>query len=470
MAVLEQVEQFCVEHQLLHRGERIVVACSGGPDSLALLVILWRLRRKYDLHILAAHFEHGIRGAESKADADFVRAFCRQWGIPLQLEAADVPQAAAAQGLSLETAARELRYHFLERVRQTAGFDAIAVAHHADDQAETVLMRILRGTGTQGLAAMRPRSGAGGHIIRPLLGVTKTAIRAFCAAQGLQPCEDATNAQADCTRNRLRLATLPALKQAYNPELTRALCQLAEVAAAETDYIASQIEKLWQDTKRVRQQPLAISQQGFSQLPLALQRGLVRRFWQAATGSRQDLGFGQSEKLCLLLQTGKTSCKLELPHGFVAQLAYGWLTCALRAENMAAAPTPAVLRVPGCTQWGRYLCTAVWRDELTPALTPWELYLFPEDFAEPLVIRQRATGDMIQLPGGRKKLKKLLIDDKIPQQERDQLPILATGHEVLWVAGHRRSTRCAVAFDRPLKRRVLYLKLERREEIYHDAR
>ncbi len=467
--VLEQVEQFCAEHQLLHRGDRIVVACSGGSDSLALLVILWRLRRKYDLHILAAHFEHGIRGAESKADADFVQDFCQQRGITLQLAAADVPKAAAAQGLSLETAARELRYRFLERVRQSAGFDAIAVAHHADDQAETVLMRILRGTGTQGLAAMRPRSGKDGTIIRPLLGVNKAAIRAFCVAQGLQPCEDATNEQAECTRNRLRLVTLPALKQAYNPELTRALCQLAEVAAAETEYIVSQIEMLWQDEKRIRKQPLAMSQQGFSQLPLALQRGLVRRFWQAATGSRQDLGFGQSEKLRLLLQTGKTSSQLELPHGFVAQLAYGWLTCALRTESIAA-PVPAVLQIPGRTQWGRYLCTAAWRDEFAPVVTPWELYLYPEDFVEPLVIRQRETGDRIQLPGGRKKLKKLLIDDKIPQQERDQLPILAAGHEVLWVAGHRRSTCCAVAFDRPLKRRVLHLKLERREEIYHDER
>ena len=160
--VLEQVEQFCLEHGLLHRGDRIVVACSGGPDSLALLVILWQLRRKYDLQIVAAHFEHGIRGAASKADADFVQAFCQQRGIPVQLAATDVPKEAAAQGLSLETAARELRYRFLEQVRQTAGFDAIAVAHHADDQAETVLMRILRGTGTQGLAAMRPRSGKRG--------------------------------------------------------------------------------------------------------------------------------------------------------------------------------------------------------------------------------------------------------------------------------------------------------------------
>lgn len=467
--VLEQVEQFCLEHGLLHRGDRIVAACSGGPDSLALLVILWQLRRKYDLQIVAAHFEHGIRGAASKADADFVQAFCQQRGIPVQLAAADVPQEAAAQGLSLETAARELRYRFLEQVRQTAGFDAIAVAHHADDQAETVLMRILRGTGTQGLAAMRPRSGKRGTIIRPLLGVTKAAIRAFCAAQGLQPCEDATNEQAECTRNRLRLATLPALKQAYNPELARALCQLAEVAAAETEYIETQVEALWQDTARVRQQPLALNQQGFSQLPLALQRGLVRRFWQAAAGSRQDLGFGQAEKLRLLLRVGQTSSQLELPHGFVARLAYGWLTCAQRPET-AAAPAPADLQIPGCTQWGSYLCTAEWCAEIAPAPTPWELYLQPDDLAEPLVIRQRESGDAIQLPGGRKKLKKLLIDDKIPQQERDQLPILAAGHEVLWVAGHRRSTRCAVAFDRPLKRRVLYLRLERREEIYHDER
>ena len=171
--MMEQVERFCVEQGLLQSGLRIVAACSGGADSLAMLEILWRLREKYCLRILAAHFEHGIRGEESRADARFVRDYCLRRGIPFEGGESGVPRAAERMGLSLETAARKLRYEFLEKVRRCRGYDVLAVAHHADDQAETVLMRILRGTGTRGLSAMRPRSGCDGRIIRPLLGVTK---------------------------------------------------------------------------------------------------------------------------------------------------------------------------------------------------------------------------------------------------------------------------------------------------------
>ena len=156
--MLEKVERFCQVNQLLPKGAGVLVACSGGPDSLALLEVLWRLRGRYQLRVAAAHFEHGIRGEASEADARFVQDFCARQGIPCYLGAADVPLAASRSGQSLEQAARTLRYAFLEETRRSCGLELLATAHHADDQAETVLMRILRGTGTAGLAAMRPRS------------------------------------------------------------------------------------------------------------------------------------------------------------------------------------------------------------------------------------------------------------------------------------------------------------------------
>lgn len=317
--MLERVERYCVKHALLHAGDGIVVACSGGADSLVLLLLLWQLRQKYRLRIIAAHFEHGIRGVESLDDAAYVKNFCDTRQIPFVTASANVPAEAAARGLSLETAARELRYAFLEQVRQEHRFDSLAVAHHADDQAETVLMRLLRGTGPQGLAAMRPRSGAQGQIIRPLLGVGKAEIRAWCCRNQLQPREDSTNQQTDCTRNRLRLLTMPQLRQEYNPELSRALCQLAEVAAAERDYLTMQVDALWQDASVVQKEPeLALCQKGVSVLPLAMQRLLIRRFWQEITGSPQDLGFVQAEGLRELCITGHTGGRQELPAGWVA--------------------------------------------------------------------------------------------------------------------------------------------------------
>ena len=467
--MLEQVERYCVKHALLRTGDGIVAACSGGADSLALLLLLWQLRKKYGVRIVAAHFEHGIRGEESLADAAYVKDFCAARKIPFAVASADVPAEAAARGLSLETAARELRYAFLERVRQERRFDSIAVAHHADDQSETVLMRLLRGTGTQGLAAMRPRSGAQGQIIRPLLGVTKAEIRAWCRRNHLQPREDSTNQQADCTRNRLRLLTMPQLRQEYNPELSRALCQLAEVAAAEGEYLDRQVNALWQDAGVVQKEPeFALRQKGVAAQPLALQRRIIRRFWQEITGSPQDLGFVQAESLRELCIAGNTGGRQELPAGWTASVSYGRLVCRRLPAKDLAIPSPAVLQIPGETRWGDYCCQAQWRKSMPEHTGSLECCLKPEQVPGQMVIRSREAGDTMLLKGGRKKLKKLLIDDKIPQAERDRIPLLAAGQEILWVVGHRRSHLCRMDKDTTEDERILYLKMERREEFCHD--
>lgn len=461
---MEKVEQFCRQHDLLPQGAGILVACSGGPDSLALLMILWRLRARYHLRVAAAHFEHGIRGAESQADAAFVKSFCQERGIPFRMGNGNVPSYAEENGLSLETAARKLRYAFLEKTRKALAMDFLAVAHHADDQAETVLMRIFRGTGTKGLAAMRPRSGSEGHIIRPLLGVSKQEIRAWCALMRLSPREDSTNQQADCTRNFLRLCTIPQLRREYNPELSRALCQLAEVAAAESDYIGTQVDAIWKHPLVEQQESVTLAIEPFSKLPLALQRGVVRRFWQSLTGSERDLGFVQAESLRRLCLTGRTGSRLELPGGWLTRIAYGRLVGQRAVEEGPVDRPPVPLQIPGRTVWGNYSCEASWREGLPSHTDSYEYYLCPDSLSAPLVIRHREAGDSIQLKGGRKKLKRLLIDDKIPRQERDQLPLIASGHEILWVVGHRRSALCLVDNDTTDKKKILYLKIQRREE------
>lgn len=462
---MEKVETFCRQHDLLPKGAGILVACSGGPDSLALLMLLWQLRGRYRLRVAAAHFEHGIRGAESKEDAAFVQSFCQQHGIPFRMGSGDVPAYAAENGLSLETAARKLRYVFLENARRELSLEFLAVAHHADDQAETVLMRILRGTGTDGLAAMRPKSGTAGHILRPFLGVTKQEIRQWCARMHLLPREDSTNQQEDCTRNLLRLRTLPALRHAYNPELSKALCQLADIAAAESDYIESRVDAIWKHPLVELADDVALFTGPFAQLPLALQRGVVRRFWHCLTGSSCDLSFVQAEDVRRLCLENRTGSRLELPGGWRLRLAYGRLSGQPGILDGQAETLPAVpLQIPGRTVWGNYCCEASWLEALPAATGPWEYYFYPEEFSEPLVIRQRQAGDVIQLAGGRKKLKRLLIDDKIPQEERGRLPLIAAGHEILWVVGHRRSTLCPVDNHTTAKKKFLYLKIQRREE------
>ena len=473
--MLEKVERFCQVNQLLPKGAGVLVACSGGPDSLALLEVLWRLRGRYQLRVAAAHFEHGIRGEASEADARFVQDFCARQGIPCYLGAADVPLAASRSGQSLEQAARTLRYAFLEETRRSCGLELLATAHHADDQAETVLMRILRGTGTAGLAAMRPRSGTDGHIIRPFLGVTKQEIQDWCDQEKLQPRLDETNALPDCTRNRLRLQLLPQLERDYNPELARGLCQLAEVAADESDYLEQQVTACWQDARYVRHsgQP-ALSQAGLQSLHSALQRLMIRRFWLLVSGSGKDLGFVHAELIRRLLLTGTTGSRQQLPGGFTAQLSYGWLTCcrsdaAAKRSRTGQPPLVMPLRLPGTVCLGTACVTARLLDvaELPAHTGRGEFFMDPAGLSEPLVLRYRQPGDWISLPSGRKKLKELFIDDRIPREARADWPLLAVGNEILWVIGKRRTSHFSVN-QNIRNKRILYLMLEKREEINHD--
>lgn len=435
---------------------------------MALLTMLGKLAYRNDWQLAVAHYEHGIRGEESLADARFVEEFCRARQIPCFVEHGDVPQAAADSSHTLEQAARSLRYAFLERVRREQGFDYIVTAHHADDQAETVLMRILRGTGVTGLGAMRPQSGADGHLVRPLLKVTKAELLAYCQQEQVPYREDATNFAADCTRNRLRLELLPQLQREYNPEIRRALCQLAEVAAEESDFLQAEIARFGADENYMRQEDGALVQRTVARLHPALQRGLIRKLWTQATGSSLDLSFSQTELVRTLLLTGETSSRQELSHHYVAQVAYGYLTIdksTFDSQNDKSTVdlSEVAVKLPGTTCWGDVQLTAQWRDaaEYQGAKTsPYELYLHPEHFNGQLVLRSRKPGDFMNLPGGRKKLKKIMIDDKIPQGQRDTLPLVAAGSEVIWMIGRRRSANCLQGSAD--YHRILYLRIEKR--------
>ena len=318
--LLKNTAKYLAEQDLIRKGDKVLVACSGGPDSLALLDILARLSRlaKYDFLVEAAHFEHGIRTEDgaSLADARFVEMFCHERRITCHIEHFDVPRWAEEHGLSLETAARECRYAFLERLRQERGLTSIATAHQADDQAETVLMRILRGTGVEGLAAMRSRAKGKLPLLRPLLFATRAEIEEYCRQRHLLPRMDMTNLQADCTRNRLRLMTMPQLKREYNPRLVQALCQLAALSADETDFIESEARKSWE---QVRSGDRLLVKEAAG-LPKVLQRAVLRLFWQQSTGSAQDLPFAHVERLRHLLREGHAGSQQQLPHGYVMRL------------------------------------------------------------------------------------------------------------------------------------------------------
>ena len=310
--MLKKFIDICATEKIFDSVGKVLIAVSGGADSLALAELMINSRRRFGLELFIAHFEHGLRGQASLDDAAFVRNYA---------EERDVKAFATEQKISVETAARTLRYEFLSEVRHDLNCDAIALAHHADDQAETILMRLLRGATATGLSAMkfRTRSEDYGLLIRPLLRFRKVELETFCRRRNLSPRLDATNFKPDATRNKIRLELIPTLEK-FNPALVETLCRLAEVTAEEADFIAAQADKIFPTVVRDN----SIVRAEFLKLHLALQRAVIKKFIAQVTGSDKDFGFVHFEGVRKVLLNDLAG--VELPKNFRADLRHGKLT------------------------------------------------------------------------------------------------------------------------------------------------
>ncbi len=326
--MFKRFTEFCRTEKIFDGIKGAVVAVSGGADSLALADMLARARRMFGIEICIAHYEHGLRGQDSLDDEKFVEEFSENLGIRFFSESGDVKKFSAENKISTETAARVLRYEFLAKVRRSLNFDAIILAHHADDFAETILMRILRGTGTSGLDAMKFKTFSKdyGLLIRPLLKFRKFELERYCESRNLIPRIDATNFETDATRNKIRLKLLPELEKNFNPAIVETLCRLGETSAAEKDFINSEVEKIFPEitVKNFKTGRLEILQSEFLKLHPALQRVAIRKFVEEVTGSAKDFGFVHFEEIRKVLANNLTGT--ELPKKLRANLKQGKLT------------------------------------------------------------------------------------------------------------------------------------------------
>ena len=479
--MLNKVLAFCEEHGLLAHGSSIVVAVSGGADSMALLDLLVHLQERLALSVHVAHFEHGIRGEASREDADYVAAFCRTKGVACSVEAADVPQYAKERRMSLETAARELRYAFLRRVRACVGAQVIAVAHHADDQAETVLQHILRGAGLHGLVGMTPRTG---DVVRPLLACTKEELVAYCAAHGIEVRHDATNDAADAQRNYLRLEILPRLAAHVNASAGAALVRLAEAARADDVLLDEMAHAAFsrvvcsegQAAGAAHEKCLTLSRTAFRTEPLALQRRIVRLAAHTFVDESHDWGWRQVEQVRRMMVEGRGGLSWDLP-GRVRFFLDGkrgvFLVEELRtahkeggaggrsastrrtADGMAESEllSGVPLRAPGVTRLpalGVALVADFVRERpRTDGRS--EIYL-PSRVLAAAVVRTRRAGDRVRLPCGTKKLKDFFIDEHVPRTARDRVPLVVCEGEVVWAVGVRRFSSALVKEDESMVR------------------
>ncbi len=470
--VAAQVLAAIERYDLLEPGDRVVVGLSGGPDSLCLLHVLKHLPETHRAELHVAHLNHSTRGRASDADAQFVERVASDWGLPVTVEKRDVPKLADERGLAFEEAARRVRYAFLAQVAEAVGADKIAVGHNADDQAETVLMHFLRGSGLAGLRGMLPLAPLTEYrllepflpppvtgqrlpvLIRPLLQTPRAAVEAYCSQHDLQPRFDRSNLDTTYFRNRLRHQLLPKL-ETYNPNIRKILCHTAAVVAADHEVLVAQREEAWQNTVREeRDDAVVFDLASWRALPVALQRATLRHATYRLRQSLRDVTFVHVENARDIAIEGETGKQATLPMGLALTVGYETITIGeatetgpppeqplLWSDEPLAVPTPGTVPLPESDWVLEATILEHWdMARIVAPDHPWTAYFDADAVTHPIELRPRRRGDRFRphgMGGHSVKVSELMINLKIPRAWRDNIPLLLAGGEVVWVCGYR---------------------------------
>jgi tRNA(Ile)-lysidine synthase len=493
----QRVGRFIEEHHLVSHHQRLVVAVSGGPDSVCLLHVLSRLQEEWGITLHVAHLNHQLRGAEADADAQYVADLARRLGIPATIDRRGVAAYQAQQRLSLEEAAREVRYTFLAEVAGSIGASRVAVGHTADDHIETLLMHLIRGTGTRGLRGLQPLTewrsiSRNITVIRPLLQVGREETTAYCAHHQLAPRIDTSNLSLSTLRNKIRHQLLPLL-QGYNPQITETLLRTARLATDEVAFLDEEIARLWDSTAQRQENTIILDKEMFCQLPVALQRHLLRVAIEKLVGNVRDIETRHIDGIMAAL--GKPAGRsLNLPSGLIFSIDYNRFL--IGQAPAALSPFPILdaelaLNVPGETRlpgwWVRAAIISphgMGHDASTykarfflkegpegakhlqnlPLPLSFEgegdkggevgkqcykAYFDLDKAGNKLVVRRRQPGDRFQPLGMSqpKKLNEFMIDVKISRSWRQRIPLVCSSEHILWVVGWRIDDRVKVTQD-----------------------
>ncbi|MFO7819040.1 MAG: tRNA lysidine(34) synthetase TilS [Halanaerobacter sp.] len=469
MELLAKIEDTISKYQLLTSGAKVLVGVSGGADSVALIHILKELSSEYNLELHIAHLDHQLRGADAKADAQFVRELAGQLNIASTFTARNIKKYQQENKLSLEDAARQLRYQFFFNLLDELEFDKLAVGHHANDQAETILMKFLRGAGLKGLSGIKPQNE---KIIRPLIEVQKKELQEYCRKHNLDWRVDSTNQEEICFRNRVRLDLLPQLKEDYNPNLITNLNQMGEIFRVEDEFLRKKtrvrLNEIIIDSSNNK---LIIAKDRFLDLDLALQRRIIREIYQELNSSYENLYFHNVEEILALIKSQETGLKKSLPEGVIVKLSYqhiifilaeadeeidyfsAWLTAGESIEL-----TEINIRVN--SQIIRY--DYPWQDELDQDN---KAFFDLAQVGSQFKVRQRKDGDSFQPLGmsGTKKVKDFLIDQKIARDRRDKIPVFVTESGAIFWIGELRIDENYKVRDKTDE--ILMVEIDRLKEV-----
>lgn len=453
MDLIHRVETVIREEKLAKPGDCLVVAVSGGPDSVALLHILREISHLWNWKLVVAHVNHRFRGEESDREADFVARLAENWGIPCVTGVIDVPAYIEESGMNSQVAAREKRYDFLVQTAVSHGAQAIVLAHHADDQAETILMRVIRGTGPAGLSGIpMRRSIKKMELIRPLLRIYKQELLLHIRTHQLEFCTDSSNQARKYTRNRIRLDVMPFLRQ-LNPRLSVSLNRLSRTMEAEDSFIEEETRRIFADKMTVNEEEIHFSRMVFLSLHLALQRRLIKLILDYLSSDTVISDFDRLELIrSAVLQDSPPNLSLDIGEGVrfyreYDRIGFTMATEAILPEAEAyhymVAAGDGDLQIPGTGINMHYFVSDNVSFPNSGSVPGRNSAVFDLDELHfPLTIRIRRDGDRIRLSGlnGSKKVKDIFIDEKVPPSLRNRLPVVADAeNRIIWVPGFRRS-------------------------------
>ncbi len=456
-----KVKETIKRYRMLNPGDRVVVAVSGGPDSVCLLSVLQACAEEFSITLHVAHLNHMFRGAESAREALFVEKLAKKLGISATIEQFEVSAYCRERGLSAQAGARDVRYRFLHQVADKVGASRIATGHTATDQAETFLMRLLRGAGVSGLSAIRPVRQ---NVVRPLIDVTREEVLNYLRTTGLEYVSDPSNSKPVYTRNKIRLEILPIFKQ-FNPRIVETLASEAALLRDEEDAAESCLSIIAEGVMIQEGDIVSLKREDFNALPRAFKRRILRRAVALLGVRSSDLSSVQINDAIAFMAAAQTGRVMHLPYGLLIEREYSKFVIRLQASAETYSYTIMVPGITAIPELGLEVETSIheaneegnphsYKPVVTgegevfeaslPANKFWKAQFDYDKIGSRLTIRNRRSGDWFcpsGMGGKSKKLQDFFVDEKIPGQRRNRIPILLSGENIVWVVGMRTDNR-----------------------------